>query len=80
VNAICPGIIRTDMWDYNDRVWGACWATTHRAPDGRMGAEHPHEARRQGKDVAGFIAFLASEDAAYITGQTINVDGGLIMS
>jgi meso-butanediol dehydrogenase/(S,S)-butanediol dehydrogenase/diacetyl reductase len=33
-----------------------------------------------GKDVSGLVAFLASEDAAYITGQTINVDGGLIMS
>jgi meso-butanediol dehydrogenase/(S,S)-butanediol dehydrogenase/diacetyl reductase len=33
-----------------------------------------------GKDVAGLVAFLASEDAAYITGQSINVDGGLIMS
>jgi NAD(P)-dependent dehydrogenase (short-subunit alcohol dehydrogenase family) len=31
-------------------------------------------------DVAGLVAFLASADAAYITGQTINVDGGLIMS
>jgi meso-butanediol dehydrogenase/(S,S)-butanediol dehydrogenase/diacetyl reductase len=32
------------------------------------------------EDVAGLVAFLASDDAAYITGQTINVDGGLIMS
>ena len=38
--------------------------------------------KRAGKaeDVAGLVSFLASDDAAYITGQTINVDGGLIMS
>jgi len=34
----------------------------------------------EGKDVAGLVAFLAGEDAGYITGQSINVDGGLIMS
>ena len=33
-----------------------------------------------GDDVAGLVTFLASDDAAYITGQTVNVDGGLIMS
>ena len=32
------------------------------------------------RDVAGLVTFLASADAAYITGQSINVDGGLIMS
>jgi meso-butanediol dehydrogenase/(S,S)-butanediol dehydrogenase/diacetyl reductase len=38
--------------------------------------------KRVGKaeDVAGLVTFLASDDAAYITGQTINVDGGLFMS
>jgi meso-butanediol dehydrogenase / (S,S)-butanediol dehydrogenase / diacetyl reductase len=30
--------------------------------------------------VAGLVAFLASDDAAYLTGQAINIDGGLIMS
>jgi meso-butanediol dehydrogenase/(S,S)-butanediol dehydrogenase/diacetyl reductase len=82
VNAICPGIIESDMWAYNDKVWGELlgeygpgelmneWVTQN-VPMKRVG---------QGKDVSGLIAFLASEDADYITGQTVNVDGGLIMS
>ena len=81
VNAFCPGIIETEMWAYNDTVWGkllgdykpgelmAEWVEG--IPMGRAGS---------GEDVAGLVAFLASNDAAYITGQTINVDGGLIMS
>jgi len=79
VNAFCPGIIDTDMWAYNDQAWGKL-----------LGAEKPGELmnrwvqnipmKRAGSDVAGLVAFLASDDAAYITGQTINVDGGLIMS
>ncbi|HUV09158.1 MAG TPA: glucose 1-dehydrogenase [Spirochaetia bacterium] len=81
VNAICPGIIETDMWVYNDREWGKL-----------LGDYKPGELikewiegvpmKRAGTpgDVAALVAFLASEDAAYITGQTINVDGGLIMS
>jgi len=81
VNAFCPGIIDTDMWAYNDQAWGkllgnykpgelmAEWVRN--IPMGRAGT---------GEDVAGLVAFLASDDATYITGQTINVDGGLIMS
>jgi meso-butanediol dehydrogenase / (S,S)-butanediol dehydrogenase / diacetyl reductase len=81
VNAFCPGIIGTDMWAYNDEAWGrllgdykpgelmAEWVRG--IPMGRAGT---------GEDVAGLVTFLASDDAAYITGQTINVDGGLIMS
>ena len=81
VNAFCPGIIETDMWAYNDEVWGkllgdykpgelmAEWVRD--IPMGRAGT---------GDDVAGLVTFLASDDAAYITGQTVNVDGGLIMS
>ena len=81
VNAFCPGIIDTDMWAYNDEHWGKL-----------MGNYQPGELMREwvgtipmkrvgkAEDVAGLVAFLASEDAAYITGQTINVDGGLFMS
>jgi meso-butanediol dehydrogenase / (S,S)-butanediol dehydrogenase / diacetyl reductase len=81
VNAFCPGIIDTDMWAYNDQAWGkllgdykpgelmAEWVRG--IPMGRAGT---------GEDVAGLVTFLASDDAAYITGQTINVDGGLLMS
>ena len=81
VNAVCPGIIETDMWVYNDKAWGALLGDylpgelmaewVRGIPMGRSGS---------GEDVAGLVAFLASGDAAYITGQTINVDGGLIMS
>jgi meso-butanediol dehydrogenase/(S,S)-butanediol dehydrogenase/diacetyl reductase len=32
------------------------------------------------QDIAGLVSFLASDDASYITGQAVNVDGGLVMS
>lgn len=81
VNAVCPGIIKTNMWDYNDRVWGRMLGDY--APGELMASwvqNVPMKRAGEGKDVAGLIAFLASADADYITGQTINVDGGLIMS
>lgn len=81
VNAICPGIIKTDMWNYNDRVWGEMLGDY--GPGELMASwveNIPMKRAGEGRDVAGLIAFLASEDANYITGQTINVDGGLIMS
>jgi len=81
VNAICPGIIQTDMWDYNDRVWGQMLGDHGPGELMRSWVQGvPMKRAGSGSDVAGLVAFLASEDAAYITGQTINVDGGLIMS
>jgi meso-butanediol dehydrogenase/(S,S)-butanediol dehydrogenase/diacetyl reductase len=81
VNAFCPGIIETDMWAYNDRAWGALLGDYQ---PGELMAEWvkgiPLGRAGRGEDVAGLVAFLASDDAAYITGQTINVDGGLFMS
>jgi meso-butanediol dehydrogenase / (S,S)-butanediol dehydrogenase / diacetyl reductase len=81
VNAFCPGIIETDMWTYNDAAWGKLLGDYR---PGELMKEWvnniPMKRAGRAEDVAGLVAFLASEDAAYITGQTINVDGGLIMS
>ena len=81
VNAFCPGIIETDMWAYNDQAWGKLLGDY--AP-GELMQEWvnniPMCRAGRGENVAGLVSFLAGPDAAYITGQTINVDGGLIMS
>jgi len=69
------------MWKYNDRVWGALLGNYK---EGELMAEWvegiPMKRAGTPEDVAALVAFLASSDADYITGQTINVDGGLIMS
>jgi len=82
VNAICPGIIFSDMWDYNDKIWGEMLGDYAPGELMKDWVENkiPMKRAGTGKDVAGLVAFLASADADYITGQTINVDGGLIMS
>lgn len=82
VNAICPGIIFSDMWDYNDKIWGEMLGDYAPGELMKDWVENkiPMKRAGTGKDVAGLVAFLASDDADYITGQTINVDGGLIMS
>jgi meso-butanediol dehydrogenase / (S,S)-butanediol dehydrogenase / diacetyl reductase len=81
VNAFCPGIIETDMWAYNDATWGKLLGNYQPGELMREWVNNiPMKRAGKAEDVAGLVAFLASEDAAYITGQTINVDGGLIMS
>lgn len=67
VNAIGPGSIRTNMLAGVSGDKSAHDKIMARTPMGRIG--HPDE-------VAGVAAFLASEDASYMTGQTVYVDGG----
>ena len=66
VNAVAPGFIDTDMTAAMSEETRAKYAA--QIPLGRLG---------QPEDVAKAVAFLASDDAKYITGQVIGVDGGL---
>ena len=68
VNAVAPGFIVTDMTDaLPDEVKKA---VVERIPLGRFG---------QTDDIASAVAFLASAEAGYITGQVLTVDGGMVM-
>ncbi len=81
VNAICPGIIATDMWAYNDEHWGKLLGNYK---PGELMQEWingvPLKRGGTADDISGLVTFLASEDASYITGQSVNIDGGLVMS
>jgi meso-butanediol dehydrogenase / (S,S)-butanediol dehydrogenase / diacetyl reductase len=66
VNAVAPGTIRTRVWAGQE---GGADRLEPLYPLGRVG---------EPEDVAGAVAFLASRDAAWITGHTLPVDGGLL--
>lgn len=67
-NAICPGFIDTDMTrGVPEKVWDQMVA---KIPMGRAGSP---------TDVGNMIAFLASDEASYITGEVINVGGGMVL-
>lgn len=68
VNCVAPGFIATAMTD--DLPDAQKEALNARIPLGRMG---------DGADVAAAVAYLASKEAAYVTGQTIHVNGGMAM-
>ncbi len=68
VNAVAPGFIETDMTaGLSDKVKEA---SVSQIPLGKFGTA---------EQVAAVVAFLSSEEAGYITGQVINVDGGMVM-
>ena len=66
VNAVAPGFIATDMVEVLSDEMKA--KVLERIAMGRFGTA---------EDVAGVIAFLASEEASYVTGQVVGIDGGL---
>jgi NAD(P)-dependent dehydrogenase (short-subunit alcohol dehydrogenase family) len=79
VNCVCPGLVDTDMWKQIDRDVGV--AILGKQP-GEYWQERvstiPLGRPEQPEDVARVVGFLASSKAAYMTGQAINVTGGMI--
>jgi NAD(P)-dependent dehydrogenase (short-subunit alcohol dehydrogenase family) len=70
-NCVCPGIILTDMGRVNldDPAVRSAWQA--RTAMARIGDP---------EDVAGPVAFFCSDDSAFVTGQSLNVDGGIVLS
>jgi 3-oxoacyl-[acyl-carrier protein] reductase len=68
VNAVAPGYIPTDLTD--DMAEEFKEAIRAQIPMGRFGDK---------QDVANAVAFFASDEAGYVTGQVLNVDGGMVM-
>ena len=80
VNAISPGVVDTPMWDHVDSLFARYEhlqpgekkiAVGRAVPLGRMGRPD---------DLCGAAVFLASDESRYVTAQTLNVDGGNVMS
>jgi 3-oxoacyl-[acyl-carrier protein] reductase len=84
VNAVCPGPIRTPLWEGSGQLGDQLgqmlnmsgpeaikWFAEQNIPLGHHGDP---------EDIANLVAFLASDRAKFITGQAINVDGGMVKS
>jgi 3-oxoacyl-[acyl-carrier protein] reductase len=82
VNAVCPGPIRTPLWEGSGQLGDQLgqmlnmsgpeaikWFAEQNIPLGHHGDP---------EDIANLVAFLASDRAKFITGQAINVDGGMV--
>lgn len=77
-NAICPGPIYTEMLKSTHQSLADRHNTTLKAWDAKILETIPVGRYGQPSDIAGLAAFLASDDAAFINAQAINIDGGMV--
>ena len=79
VNAVCPGVVDTPMTSGIHEIRAGALGITPEESLARMVARIPLGRMETPDDVAGAVSFLCSLDAAYITGQSLNVCGGMEM-
>jgi D-sorbitol dehydrogenase (acceptor) len=80
VNGISPGVIDTPMWQHVDALFARHEGLAPGEKKKQVGLAVPLGYMGAPADVAGAAVFLASDEASYITAQTLNVDGGNVMS
>jgi meso-butanediol dehydrogenase/(S,S)-butanediol dehydrogenase/diacetyl reductase len=80
VNVYSPGVVQTPMWDAIDAELARRRGTPLGSEMASMVAGIPLGRLETPADVAAVVAFLASPEAGYITGQSIVVDGGMWFS
>lgn len=78
-NCVCPGAVETPMWEQIDKEWGALEGLGQGEAWKRRIRGIPLGRPERADDVAKVVAFLAGPDSDYMTGQALNVDGGLVM-
>ena len=80
VNAICPGVVETPMTSGIHQIRAGALGITPEESLARMVAKIPLGYPANTNDIAKVVSFLCSSDAAYITGQSLNVCGGMEMN
>ncbi len=80
VNAVAPSVVKTPMWDENNREKEKAFGIDARKTSDEFIAKIPLKRPGTVEDMAAAVAFLCSSDADYVTGQTLNVDGGFEMN
>lgn len=80
VNAYCPGIVGTDMWELIDEKIGE-YTGAKKGETLKASIDALILAKEVGtpEQVAGYVSFLASKDADYMTGQSVMIDGGIVL-
>jgi NAD(P)-dependent dehydrogenase (short-subunit alcohol dehydrogenase family) len=79
VNAICPGVVDTHMTQVVHQARAQAKNISYEASLASMTAKIPLGRLEVPEDVARAVAFFCSDEAGYVTGQTLNVDGGMEM-
>lgn len=80
VNAVCPGVVDIPMTTGIHEIRASVLGITPNESLARMVAKIPLGRLENAEDVASAVSFLCSPDASYITGQSLNVDGGMEMN